>query len=435
MITVAIVSPERSMETIQHVIETQEFGCSFHRYVYRDLDDIPDIYQNCKKDCDVIFFSGELGYHYIFNHIPHLELPCSFIIYETKHILSILLNFALTNPTIPLNRVLVDFLTPFNNYMDLKKHLDPAFYPYCHESMNYEYPDITKRARALWDEGKIDFIITRSINNVKTLEQLGIPYLPIFPTEEMIADSLRSAVNEVRLTMEQGGEHVSTIIKLHLEDQSLFGQEFESITMYKLLLDFRKAQNLEFGIEHSADTFLLHSQSTTGREVVAVSKLLVHYLQTNATCLFSLGVGIANTQKKSRTCAENTLNESILHGNNDGFLRISGTDELMGPLSMSGELTYNYGNQKLTRYAKEYGIEERNLVKIMGLYRMDSKATITAIILSQWLNITTRSCNRILQQLLDSGLVTEVYNRSVVKKGRRERQFQFLISAMETQFH
>ncbi|MFR8165772.1 MAG: hypothetical protein ACLU8D_07130 [Enterocloster sp.] len=37
----------------------------------------------------------------------------------------------------------------------------------------------------------------------------------------------------------------------------------------------------------------------------------------------------------------------------------------------------------------------------MGLFQMDNDAVVTAASLSQLLNITSRSCNRILQQLLD----------------------------------
>lgn len=58
MISIAIISPEKSLEPINQVIETHDFGCEFHKYIYRELSDIDTIYEDCKNSCDVIFFRG-----------------------------------------------------------------------------------------------------------------------------------------------------------------------------------------------------------------------------------------------------------------------------------------------------------------------------------------------------------------------------------------
>ena len=60
------------------------------------------VYEQCKDSCDVIFFSGELGYSYILSHVDDLKVPCAFVSYEEKDILSILLNFVIRYPGNPL---------------------------------------------------------------------------------------------------------------------------------------------------------------------------------------------------------------------------------------------------------------------------------------------------------------------------------------------
>ena len=57
---------------------------------------------------------------------------------------------------------------------------------------------------------------------------------------------------------------------------------------------------------------------------------------------------------------------------------------------------------------------------------MDNDAVVTAASLSQLLNITSRSCNRILQQLLDSGLIEEIEPLRQEGKGRPTRHYRFL---------
>ena len=65
MINVCIISPKKSMDVINKALEHQDFGCTFTNYVYKKLEEIEDIYEKCKDSCDVIFFSGELGYSYM----------------------------------------------------------------------------------------------------------------------------------------------------------------------------------------------------------------------------------------------------------------------------------------------------------------------------------------------------------------------------------
>ena len=55
---------------------------------------------------------------------------------------------------------------------------------------------------------------------------------------------------------------------------------------------------------------------------------------------------------------------------------------------------------------------------------MDKDTIMTAASLSQWLNITSRSCNRILQQLLDSNLIEEIESQKQEGKGRPTRQYR-----------
>ena len=47
MISISIISPLKSMAVIDKAIEHNDFGCVFHRYVYENLEEIKDIYEQC----------------------------------------------------------------------------------------------------------------------------------------------------------------------------------------------------------------------------------------------------------------------------------------------------------------------------------------------------------------------------------------------------
>ena len=147
MISISIISPLKSMAVIDKAIEHNDFGCVFQQGTFTKIWKKLKTYTNmCKDISDVLFFSGELGYSYILTHVDDLKVPCTFISYTEKTLLSILLNFVIHYPDVPLNRLYIDFLTPVNDFMNLKKYLDPEHMPYCFENPVYNYETLKERA-------------------------------------------------------------------------------------------------------------------------------------------------------------------------------------------------------------------------------------------------------------------------------------------------
>lgn len=427
MITVSIISPRVSMTAIDDVIEKESFGCIFLKYVYDRQEDIEDIYRQCKDKCDVICFSGEIGYHYAINHIRDLTIPCTFIFYNETHVLSMLLNFLIQHPGIPLNRVYIDFLTPGNQYMNLGKYLPPEQMPFCYDRVEYNYARMLQQPKELFEQGKIDFILTRCTNNLQAIRALGIPFQHFLPTEEMIAEAIHGAIDRQKLVLGAQVYQILLFIRLILpEEMSGYDREYYNVTLQKDLVDFRRGNEFDFTIEPGADRFELHAQRTLERDKLHLAKDLVTYLSRNRDFEFRVGVGIGNSVDAARYSAEIALHEAVKYGKNDGFLMEDADDPVLtGPLSAPTTLSYSYSNYKVEGYSRQSGIDERNLLRIMGLFELDSSAMITSAGLSDWLNITVRSCNRILSQLLDSGLIEELQPVKKEGRGRPVRQYQF----------
>jgi len=415
------------MNVINKAIEQQDFGCVFHKYVYEQLEEIKDIYEQCKDSCDVIFFSGELGYSYILSHIGSIQVPCAFVSYEEKHILSILLNFVIRYPNIPLNRIYIDFLTPVNDFMNLKQYLAPGYMPYVFENPVYNYQTLKERAEELWKSGKIDMMLTRTTNQLEVLNKLKIPYIHFLPSEQMVRDSIRSAIDTIRLKQRRQASKLVTLVKL-IYPENIMSQdrEYLEITLHKYLLDFRKEYQYEFAVRSVSNRFELDMDSDNYKKCFEQLKELIAYLTQKGNLEFRLGSGFGNSFGESHYQAEQALQEAIRYGKNDGFIVHGEDNVLTGPLSLTRSLNYSYSNTKALTYSQENGINESNLLKIVGLFQMDKDVVITAASLSQWLNITSRSCNRILQQLLDSGLIEEIESQKQEGKGRPTRQYRFL---------
>lgn len=441
MISVAIVSPERSLNDINKVIDSHDFGCHFFKFIYNELSDIDRIYEECKSYCDVIFFSGELGYHYIHQAISDIELPCAFTAYGTQDVLAILLRFVLEHPGTDLSRVFVDFLTPLNNFMNIPDYLPPEHTPYCFEDLFYNYDYLTERACKLWHSGKIDYVITRSINNLKRLETLDIPFFPVFPTEEMIRQSIQAAVDEIRLKKRNPHNILAIIIRLPMKfDCPLHAREFCEATLYKVLVDLREEMGYSYDINKWYDRFELLQISPENDSLIPYAREFIQFLQQRIDFPFRCGIGVHTTEDRSRYYAETALLESIKHGDNDGFL-VKGADEmLVGPLSIEQPLQYTYSNEQIIAFAHEHGISEHNLVTLIALLEQNPTLVLTAASIGQHLNITSRSANRILSQLHKKGLIVRIStSNGEKKKGRplvsyqlEQENFRSIFSSIST---
>ena len=432
MITVAVISPYRFLETINKVITDHDFDCAFRSYSYGSLSDIDEIYAQCIDSCDIILFSGELGYHYLHRHYPNCPIPCDFTVYGTSDVLSILLNFHLRHPNIPLNRLYLDFLTPLNNYMNLQEYLPEDQIPYCFEEDVYDYANITQRGNELWQSGKIDYVISRSINNLAQWNKLGIPYEPVNPTEKMIIGSIEAAVNRERLKSLQDSSVITFI--LHLPgDKGVTAEEreYRSATVYKFLVDFRKERNLSYSIDHSFDRFVARATFPNDYFRGINYQKIMAVLQKSLPFPFSVGIGIHPSEQTSQYHAERALLESARYGLKEGFL-VSGEPEVLtGPLSHARSLRYSYQDGSSVQFAHRLGIDNTNLLRLAALYRNDPATVLTAAELGPILGVTQRSTRRILQRLFELGLVRVISDNEAAGRGRPVHKYLFIPEAME----
>lgn len=429
MISVAVVSPDHGLEPIDKAISEMDLGCQFYTYIYKKMSDIDSIYDECRGKCDVIFFSGELGYHYMKNKFPDNRIPCAFTAYETIDVLSILLNFKIEHPDIPLNRVFCDFLTITNHYMDIDQYIKPENMPYCFNDTHYDYRHITSYAKDLFDHGKIDLILSRSINNLKRLDELHIPYVTVWPSREMIIKSIKSALNELKLDSIEQKDELNILIRLPFgEDIDQEEQEYREATIYKMLADYRKSNHLHFSINQGFNQFELHTQMDAGTfEVEALRPILLD-LRKKIAFPFRIGAGLGSSRERSRYFSEHALLEANRYGRNDAFF-VGEEGTVTGPLSADTKLIYSYSNEKALAFARDKGINETNILKLISMFEQDEGQILSSMNLAGLLGITPRSASRILVKLTELHILDLTEAEDAPKKashlGRPTHYYKF----------
>lgn len=435
MLKISIISPKVSMSVIKNVIEKNEFNCKFYVYTYDKLEEIKDKYKNCLGKVDGIFFSGVFGYLYALQNIKPLNIPCKFIAYDTVHILAILLDFVLEHPDIPLNRVYIDFLVPLNNYSGIEKFIKKEHMPICNTSNYVDYEDLMRRAKYLWDNNKIDIMLTRSTNNIKNIEKSGIPFIYIFPTEEIIKETIENALMEIKVNKIENSQKTICMIKPSYKiEPTLDEREYIEVTIHKSLIDIKKELNNNMNISNIANRFELMFYDDDDDEMnLKTIRYIINSLINYEAFEFNLGAGIGSNYDNCIYLAEKALIESIAYGKNEGFAAYE-NETILGPLSQENTLTYNTDNSDIIKFANENGIDIGNIYRIIGIYNKKNDEKLNSETLSKWLNITQRSCNRIIKQLLKHNLIEPVEIIETKGKGRPIKNYKFISANMDLIF-
>ncbi len=434
MLKISIISPKISMSIIDKILEKNQYDCEFLIYTYDRLTDVLDIYNECKDIVDGIFFSGERGYIYLNQEIKDLSIPCKFIFYDTLHILSLFLNLSLDNPGLHLNRVYTDFLGPINNYYGVKDYLKKEHLPYFNESSIIDYEEMLGQATELWENKEIDLMLTRATTNLKNIEDSGIPFIHILPSEEVISNAIENAIDEIKLYKVKNSSKVICLIKpFYSSPPDLNQREYIEISMHKKLIDIKKSLKKNINITLISGRFELLFYDDEEDINLRKIRYIIEALKESDEFQFNLGTGISADFDNSRYLAEKALIESMEYGLNDGFA-IDDNENIVGPLSQVNTLTYNANNPNVEIFAKENNIDISNVYRILGIYNKNKNEVMNSEILSKWLNITQRSCNRIIVQLVEHNLIKETNVEQIKGKGRPPKYYKFNKLDMDNMF-
>ena len=156
---------------------------------------------------------------------------------------------------------------------------------------------------------------------------------------------------------------------------------------------------------------------------------------------FRMGIGLSHSKERSRYYAEHALLESNRYGRNDAFF-MEEEGKLLGPLSQKLKLLADYSNPKAIQFAKEQGIHESNILKLISLFENDPLQALSAQYIAELLAITPRSASRILAKLLQLKLIRQgqleegesLKEKKKMRHGRPALHFHFEEEAFRKTF-
>ncbi|MED0994475.1 transcriptional regulator [Bacillus mobilis] len=392
MIKIAVVGSKEFMETllpIAHKLEEIEID----PYIYLHPAESSELLTRLKP-CDFIFFSGALPYYMAKEIREQLRIPSTYLQQDettvVSSILSVMYHQRIQPHKISIDLVDRSFIT--NVFHDIGIKESPQVFDY--ENMLWSKDEINRVTdfhKAKYQSGEVHLALTSIHAVYDELQKVGIPSKRMIDPKQSIIHGLKDA----KIKAELAKSHSATVGACMISSLELREGLLEQLDAISKALhgSFKKVDEM---------TFILY---TTRGDIESIIKTnMIHTLFASIEGTIAIGFGYGKTVKEAEQNAK--IAQSFAKNNpiDHCFYILTSDKELFGPFPKEQRVqSLKNENPELMKIAKETKLSPANLSKIIQFSQSHPSLKFTAADLSEYLQVTRRSTERLLKKLVDYG--------------------------------
>lgn len=382
-------------------------------YIYQQPQEAAELVRNLKP-CDVIFFSGALPYYLSKKHLENLTLPTLILTQDEIAIAASLLAITHKNK-IPFERVSIDLFDASNIHhvlseseirieslkiMDFKQQMLEG---------SFNLDSITQFHFNLWEQGVTETALTSVHAVYHRLQSLGVPAIRMADPHISLLRGLQAAKDQADLFKSKAAQVAVGYLSLQDPQQTQIDNLAQTLNAYIQPLN----QTL----------FVLYST----RGEMDKNRLNDFLEQWSGAIL--VGFGYGTTLKEADQHAKIALRFAEKELSSKCGYILTEDKEMVGPFP-SAHKQYSLKNDhpELLQVAKETKLSPSNLSKIIEFSRSRQSLQFTSADLTDYLQVTRRSTERIIKKLVDTGYVKVVGEEMVYHQGRPRAIYELHIS-------
>ncbi|MBH9967211.1 transcriptional regulator [[Bacillus] enclensis] len=387
---IALIGSRDFTEHVQASIAPRLNGIDLIPYIYSEPQEAEKLISTIVP-CDAVLFSGALPYFFTKEACKELMVPVLYLEQDETALITSLFHI-LQHLDIKPEHVSIDLMdTAFVEHIMTDLHLqNPPQYVMDYKSSlphNFSINEYATFHQRLFQEGKTRFALTSIHSVYDRLVQLNIPCMRMIDP----AKSLMRTINEARSQALLSKRKASTIaaVRLIVQEKNSGLQKLVHLmegTLQKKDDDSAYTVFSNRGsIENLLETAEFHS-----------------FFQVNQPVLAGFGYG--HTAAQAEENAETALSFASKYDTESCAFIVNEEKELSGPYpdkNKKQQLKYNHPD--MLSLAKQLKLSPANLSKIMQFYKNRTFRDFTASELSDYMQISRRSAERILKKLVDNG--------------------------------
>lgn len=387
---IALIGSRDFTEHVQASIAPRLNGIDLIPYIYSEPQEAEKLISTIVP-CDAVLFSGALPYFFTKEACKELTVPVLYLEQDETALITSLFHI-LQHHEIKPEHVSIDLMdTAFVDHIMTDLHLqNPPQYVMDYKSSlphNFSINEYATFHQRLFQEGKTRFALTSIHSVYDRLVQLNIPCMRMIDP----AKSLMRTINEARSQALLSKRKASTIaaVRLIVQEKNSGLQKLVHLmegTLQKKDGDSAYTVFSNRGsIENLLETAEFHSFFQLDQPVLA-------------------GFGYGHTAAQAEENAETALSFASKYDTESCAFIVNEDKELSGPYpdkNKKQQLKYNHPD--MLSLAKQLKLSPANLSKIMQFYKNRTFRDFTAAELSDYMQISRRSAERILKKLVDNG--------------------------------
>ena len=430
--SIGIIGPTDSVQRILEVAQDFEAGIEFFPFPFEDESEIVSILQNNMGRVKGWLFSGPVTYVIAQEHII-MDDTMMFCEPVGAGFYNVCLRIAFEKQ-VTMRRMSVDMLA---GVMDIEKALQETGLPWqdiyiCYYNNSSDFQQGIQFHLQLWQDGKIDGVITVFRNVYNALKKLGVPVYQLTLTKQEIYQSLKMLVEKVKAAYFKNTQVCSVIIVMNQYNEIIDRAK----SPYQLQELEWKLKGIILPLCKKLDGYLLEkgggiyelfsSRGVAEQEIVLLQDALEQLANAvNYSVPVSAGIGFGATV----FAAEINAHRALRHGRSKeggGIVIVQDDGVIVEAVNQAQELKYAFysSDPDLLAKLRQAGVGVKTYQKIATTVGRMGRDTFTVAQLAAQLSVSAQHIRRILTGLCAAGLAEHAGEESVIANGRPDKIYR-----------
>ncbi|WP_438317222.1 MarR family transcriptional regulator [Sporosarcina sp. FA9] len=412
MIKIGIITAKGTIENFKPIFEAFHDQCEYYFLTYEKLQEIHKIFHQNKEMFDGFIFGGPLPYYFLEEELKSYTNPVVYVDLTKEDFYKHLFKITQQHKGIDFSRVVIDYVWNKDNLRELQSLLPDNKKIYTLENTidfknNRLYEEILNCHVELWEKGLIDLSITRAANIVDLMKAKGLNVYYMGISEDTIKGKIEELITHIEFLDLKENQVVAGFIDSPVAN-STSENELIQISIYKELLEFSFQNDLQLVIQRNNNSFEI---STSYRELQEITNdyrscKLIRFLKERLSFDVYVGWGIGRTFTQAAQHAKLAYSEAKSYIDSCTFV-IDEAHHSMGPLGFKEtdgtEITFHSWNE-IEQLSQQVDITVSQLQKVITAITRLKTNELTSNTAADVLNMSARSTNRLLNELVEKGL-------------------------------
>ena len=423
---IGVITARNSLENIEAALA--KIPSAQAEFIYLPYEDMPGsvlLYQQNAASVDGFLFSGFFPYHYITHRIGILQKPGVCIAVTHRDYYRTFLQILYQNRGLDIRRVCMEkpeLEIPWAALFGDANHV-PVFCPEPESREEIFSDEFIAGLQEFYTEAyrsrKADYIITRMTNMTRELQKNNIPCMGLYPSPDSIREAAEKLLNSLKTMQANDRLPVACLVA---------AQEHRQETA-ELLDRFNLENGGAMVVREQPGRFEIISTNLFLRQITRkyTQSLLGSYLeaQLEESCRIGCGIGVNVVQAEQN--AVTALNEAMRSKEGGTFI-VTETGILRGPLGRCDNETLSIKpDQHAVRLARLIGTSATTAQKLLHFVQQQEVVIVSRNDLVSFLNITPRTANRLLNNMVKAGCARLVNTGQTASAGRPIHHYELVL--------